>query len=111
MQAKSQGNDSIRVFQIEFIIETGLAYEEVIVARQADGNDVGLEGHLLLQPHERQVVLVREEVVLGVHHLPRHLALDVRVRLAGRREVPLADAHADLRDLQASSREEEKSIV
>ena len=90
---------------------TSLAYEKVVVARQADGDDVGLEGHLLLQPHEGQVVLVGEEVVLGVHHLLGHLALHVRVRLARRREVPLADAHADLRDLQAGSQEEEEIVT
>ena len=81
-----------------------LAYEKVVVAREADGDDVWLEGDLLLQPHEGQVVLVGEEVVLGVHHFPRHLPLHVRVRLARRRKVPLADAHADLRNLQAGIR-------
>ena len=60
-----------------------LTYEEVVIARQADRNDVVSEGDPPLRPHQRQVVLVGEEVVLGVDDLPGRLQLQVLVRLAG----------------------------
>ena len=84
-----------------FIYLRYLTYEQVVIGRQADGNDVGLEVDPLLQSNEREIVGVGEEVVLWVDYLLRHFALDVRVRLRRRGEVPLADAGPDLRDLEA----------
>lgn len=73
-----------------------LADEQVVVAGKTNGRDVGQEGDGLLHHDQRQVVLVREEVVLGVHGFALHAALHVRVRLAHRREVKLAYADPDL---------------
>lgn len=55
----------------------------------------------LLQLDQRQVVLVREEAVLGMHHLFGHAALYVRQLFLHMREVVLAHTDAYLRDEQA----------
>jgi len=56
----------------------------------------------LLQLDQRQVVLVREEAVLGMDNLLGHPALDVGQLLLHMREVVLAHADAYLRDEQAA---------
>ena len=76
--------------------QADLAGERYIWGRQTDGDDVVSEPHPLLSLDQSQVVLVGEEVVLGVDHLPHHLVLHVLVGLCGRREVPLSHPHADL---------------
>lgn len=80
--------------------------QEVVRGRQADGRDVRGEGQGTLEPYQRQVVLVREEVVLGVHDLLGDAALDVGQPLLHGREVVLADSYPDLRRQQAATGEE-----
>lgn len=75
--------------------------EQVIIARQTYGGDVGEELQGLLQLHQRQVVLVGEEVVIRVDFLPLDGALHVGMRLLHGGEVVLAHANADLLDEQA----------
>ena len=87
-------NGTTRKFQIP-------TDQEIVVPWQADGDDVRLEVDLLLHADEGEVVIVREEVVLGVHDLSRDLPLHVRVALRGRAEVPLPDSHPDFRNLEA----------
>lgn len=74
-----------------------LARQQRVVGRQADGRDVRRELQRRVQLHQRQVVLVRVEVVLRVHRLARHAALHVRELRRRRREVELAHAHPYLR--------------
>ena len=64
-----------------------------------------MEVDLLLHADEGEVVLVGEEVVLGVDDLAGDLPLHVREGLARRGKVPLADSHADLGDLEAGMEE------
>ena len=44
-----------------------VADERLVLGRQADGDDVLLEHHVLAQLHHRQVVLEVRWVVFGVH--------------------------------------------
>ena len=60
-----------------------LPNEQVIVAGQADGDDVVCEGDPPLSPDEGQVVFVGEEVVLWMDNLLCCLQLQVMVGLAG----------------------------
>lgn len=78
-----------------------LTDQQVVVPWQTDGDHVVVEVDLLLHPDEGEVVLVGEEVVLGVHDLPGDLPLHVGQGLARRGKVPLPDPHANLRDLEA----------
>lgn len=75
--------------------------EQVVVARQTYWGDVGKELQRLLQLHQRQVVLVSEEVVLWMNLLPLDGALHVGMGLAHGREVVLAHADANLLHQQA----------
>ena len=61
-----------------------LSDQQVIVARQADRDNVVCEGDPPLRPNESQVVFVREEVVLWVDNFLGGLQLQVLVRFAGR---------------------------
>ena len=61
-----------------------LSDQQVIVAREADRDNVVCEGDPPLRPDESQVVLVREEVVLRVDNFLGRLQLQVLVRLASR---------------------------
>ena len=81
----------------------GLTDEKVVIAGQADRNDVFPEVYPLLKLDQREVVLVGEEVVLRVDDLVDHFELDGGLRLAGRSEVPLSDSNPDLRDDEAKT--------
>ena len=61
---------------------TSLAYEKVVVARQADGDDVVGKGDPPLGADQGQVVLVCEEVVFWMDNFFRRLQLQVMVGLA-----------------------------
>ena len=50
----------------------------------------------MLELHEGQVVLVREEVVLGVNDFLDDLQLDGALRFARRCKVPFTDSNPDL---------------
>ena len=95
-----------------------LSDQQVIVARQADRDNVVCERDPPLRPDESQVVLVREEVVLRVDNFLGGLQLQVLVRFAGRYiwdeqrfrslswipcwgEIPFAHPHPYLRNHQA----------
>ena len=69
---------------------------DVLDRRKANGGDVGLEIHGLLQPHQRQVVLVGEEIVFRVDDLLAGGPLDESQRLLGVAEVVLAQSQSDL---------------
>ena len=80
------------------------ANEQLVTRRQAYRRYVGREGERRLEPHERQVVLEGEEVVLGMDDLLRDAALHVRQSLLHGRKVVLAHPDADLRCQQAARR-------
>ena len=61
-----------------------LSDQQVIVARQADRDNVVCKRDPPLRPDEGQVVLVREEVVLRVDNFLGGLQLQMLVRFAGR---------------------------
>lgn len=79
--------------------------QEVVRGRQADGRDVRGERQGTLESHQREVVLVREEVVLGMHDLLGDAALHVGQPFLYRREVVLADSYPDLRRQQTERNE------
>lgn len=78
-----------------------LSDQQVVRRREADRRDVRRELELPVEPHERQVVFVREEVVLRVHELLRDAALHVRQLLGHATEVVLAHPDPYLRCQQA----------
>lgn len=61
----------------------------------------------LLQLHQRQIVFVRKEIVLRMHHLLGHAALYVRQLLLHMREIVFAHAYAYLRYEQTANRDRE----
>lgn len=62
---------------------------------------MGGEDERLLQLHQRQVKLVREEVILGMYDLPGYGTLRVRQLFLHVREVVLANPYSDLGRQQA----------
>ena len=73
-----------------------LTYQQVIVGRQTDWYNIVLEFDLFVQLQKGQVVLVGEEVVVGVDYFLGDFAFDVLVRFTSRTEVPFSDSHANL---------------
>lgn len=80
-----------------------LPHEQVIRSWKTDRGNVCLEVQGLVELYKGQVVLVREEVVLGVHYLPGHRPLHVRKLLLDVGEVVLTDTNADLRRQKAGN--------
>lgn len=73
---------------------------DILDGRKANGCDVGLEIDGLLQPHQRQIVLIREEIVFGVDDLLAGGPLHVSEGFLGVAEVVLAQSQPDLRHQQ-----------
>ena len=59
-----------------------LTNQKVIIARKADRDDVVSEPNSLVSFHQRQVILVSEEIILGMDNLLDRLSLQVLVWLA-----------------------------
>ena len=70
-------------------------YEQVIISRKANGNDVILEIDPFFQLQQGQVVLIGEKVVLWMNDFLLNFAIDMSMRLRSRRKVPLTNTNAD----------------
>lgn len=78
--------------------------QKIIRGRQTDWRDVRGERQGTLEPHQREIVLVRKEIVLGMHDLLGDATLDVGQPLLYRREIVLTDPYSDLRRQQTETR-------
>lgn len=73
-----------------------LADKEVVGGRQTNRRNVRGEFQRFVQPYECQIILVREEVVLGMDDLLGHSSLDVGQVLLHTGEVVLSYSYSNL---------------
>ena len=78
-----------------------LSHQIVVVLGYADGDDVGLEGHRLVESEQSQVVLEGLGVELGVAGHDLHLPVNVLVRFGF--AVQVVFAHAKLKVVRADT--------
>lgn len=82
-----------------------LTDQQMIVLRQTDWRNMRCKLQRCVQLHQRQIVFVRKEIVLGMDDLAVHSAFDVRQLLLDVREIVLADTDAYLRVEQTAGAE------
>lgn len=80
-----------------------LADQKIISGRKTDRRDMRSEGQRAFQSNQRQIVFVREEIILRMDHLLGHATFHVRQSLLNGRKIVLAYSDPDLRGQQAAT--------